>query len=89
MGKARYTVTIVPSALRSIQSLSHSLREHIRAKIDLLAENPRPHGIKALQGGQKGYLRLRVGDYRVIYRVEDDRLLVLVVAVGHRREVYR
>jgi len=89
VGTARYTVTIIPSALRSIQSLSPSLREQIRTKIDLLAENPRPCGIKALQGGQKGYLRLRVGDYRVIYRVQDDRLLVLVVAVGHRREVYR
>jgi mRNA interferase RelE/StbE len=89
LGKARYTVTILPSALRSIQSLSHRLREQIRTKIDLLAENPRPHGIKALQGGPKGYLRLRVGNYRVIYRVEDDRLLVLVVTVGHRREVYR
>ena len=89
MGTAKYTVTIIPSALRSIQSLSRSFREQIRAKIDLLAENPRPHGIKALQGGQKGYLRLRVGAYRIIYRVEDDRLLVLVVAVGHRREIYR
>ena len=89
MVTAKYTVTIVASALRSIQSLPRNLRERIRAAIDLLAENPRPHGIKALQGGQKGYLRLRVGEYRIIYRVEDDRLLVLVVAVGHRREVYR
>ena len=89
MDTAKYTVTILPGALRAIQSLSRDLREQIRAKIDLLAEDPRPHGIKALQGGQKGYLRLRVGDYRVIYRVEDDRLIVLVVAVGHRREVYR
>jgi mRNA interferase RelE/StbE len=89
LGTAKYTIAIVPSALRSIQSLSRILRERIRATIDLLAENPRPYGVKSLQGGQKGYLRLRVGDYRVIYRVEDERLLVLVVAVGHRREVYR
>ena len=88
MGTARYTVTIIPSALRSIQSLPRDLRERIRAAIDLLAENPRPHGVKALQGAKKGYLRLRVGDRRIIYRVEDDRLHVLVVAVGHRREVY-
>ena len=89
MGTVRYTVTIIPSALRTIQSLPRNLRERIREKIDSLAESPRPHGVKQLQGSQKGCLRLRVGDYRIIYRVEDDRLLVLVVAVGHRREVYR
>jgi mRNA interferase RelE/StbE len=89
LGTARYTVTILPAALRTIQSLPRNLRERIRDKIDSLAENPRPHGIKSLQGSQKGHLRLRVGDYRILYRVEDDRLLVLVVAVGHRREVYR
>ncbi|MFZ1935795.1 MAG: type II toxin-antitoxin system RelE/ParE family toxin [Thermoguttaceae bacterium] len=89
MATARYTVTIIPSALRSIQSLPRDLCERIRSAIDLLAENPRPHGVKALQGAERGYLRLRVGDHRIIYRVEDDRLLVLVVAVGHRREVYR
>ena len=42
-----------------------------------------------MQGSRKGYLRLRVGDFRVIYRIEDDRLIVLVVAIGHRREVYQ
>jgi mRNA interferase RelE/StbE len=89
VGTARYTVTIIPSALRIIQSLPRDLRERIRDKIDLLAVNPRPQGAKALQGGRKSHLRIRVGDYRVIYRVEDERLLVLVVAVGHRREVYR
>jgi len=50
--------------------------------------NPARPGAKALQGDGKR-LRIRVGDYRVIYRVEDDRLVVLVVKVGHRREVYR
>jgi mRNA interferase RelE/StbE len=89
LATAKYTVTITPSALRSIQSLARDIRERIRSAIDSLAEAPRPHGIKALQGAQKGYLRLRVGEYRIIYRVEDDRLVVLVVAIGHRREVYR
>lgn len=89
MGTAKYIVTIIPSALRTIQSLPRPLRERIRDRIDSLAEYPRPHGVKSLQGGQKGCLRLRVGDYRIIYRVEDDRLLVTVLTVGHRREVYR
>ena len=89
MGTARYTVTILPAALRVLRSLPQNVRTRIRGEIDSLAENPRPHGVKSLQGSQKGYLRVRVGDYRIIYRIEDDRLLVVVVGIGHRREVYR
>ena len=89
MGTARYTVTILPAALRVLRSLPRNIRTRIRGEIDSLADNPRPHGVKSLQGSQKGYLRVRVGDYRIIYRIEDDRLLVVVVGIGHRREVYR
>jgi mRNA interferase RelE/StbE len=53
----------------------------------LLARDPRPPGAKQLQG--RDALRVRVGSYRIIYAVKDDELLVLVVAVGHRRDVYR
>jgi mRNA interferase RelE/StbE len=52
----------------------------------LLAEDPRPPGARALQG--RPGLRVRVGDYRIIYTVEDDVLLVVVVRLGHRRDVY-
>ena len=89
VGEAKYTVEILPCALRDLQSLPRDVRERIRERIDLLVENPRPHGVKSLQGGQKGYLRIRVGDYRVIYRIENDHLVVMVVAIGHRREIYR
>jgi mRNA interferase RelE/StbE len=89
VGTARYTVTILPAALRLLRSLPQSVRTRIRGEIDSLAENPRPHGAKSLQGSQKGYLRVRLGDYRIIYRIEDDRLLVVVVGIGHRRDVYR
>lgn len=89
MGKAKYTVKILPHALHDLQSLPRDVRGRVRERIDALSENPRPHGVKRLQGGDKGYLRIRIGDYRVIYRIEDDRLIVLVVAVGHRREIYR
>jgi addiction module RelE/StbE family toxin len=50
---------------------------------------PRPSGVKALHGEERGYLRLRAGDYRIVYRIEDQKLLVVVVRLGHRREVYR
>jgi len=53
-----------------------------------LAENPRPHGVRKL-AGVEGVYRVRVGNYRMIYRVEDDELLVLVLKIGHRRDVYK
>jgi mRNA interferase RelE/StbE len=83
-----YRVAILPVALRQLQALDAPARARVRSRIDDLAHNPRPQGTKALQG-DPGTLRLRVGDYRVLYRVEDDLLVVLVVTVGHRREVYR
>ncbi|MBI3184065.1 MAG: type II toxin-antitoxin system RelE/ParE family toxin [Myxococcales bacterium] len=86
---AVYTVTILPEALRALEKLPKEVQRRIRDKIDRLAHNPRPPGVKALQGSERGYLRLRVGDYRLIYRVEDEQLLVLVVRIGHRREIYR
>jgi mRNA interferase RelE/StbE len=83
-----YQVAILPVALRQLRALDPSVRARIRARIDALAHDPRPHGVKALQG-DPGTLRLRVGDYRVLYRVEDKQLVVLVVTVAHRREAYR
>ncbi|MGA2053356.1 MAG: type II toxin-antitoxin system RelE/ParE family toxin [Opitutales bacterium] len=56
--------------------------------IDALLENPRPPGGKAMTGLDKTW-RIRVGEYRVIYEVQDDRLVVLVIRVGHRGDVYR
>mgnify|MGYP006333078769 CR=1 FL=1 len=53
-----------------------------------LQDNPRPAGIKALKG-DAGIVRFRVGDYRVLYKVRDDQVVVVIVAVGHRREIYR
>ncbi|MDJ0899633.1 MAG: type II toxin-antitoxin system RelE/ParE family toxin [Xenococcus sp. MO_188.B8] len=60
----------------------------MQPKIDALATEPRPEGVVKLKGEENLY-RIRVGDYRVIYNVQDDRLLVLVVKVGHRGDVYR
>ena len=62
--------------------------ERIRRAIDALAAMPRPAGVVKMHGSE-GYYRLRVGDYRVVYEIEDDVLTVLVVRIGHRREVYR
>ncbi len=69
-------------------ALSPAVSVRIETKIDGLARDPRPRGVKKLAGEEELY-RLRVGDYRIIYQVRDRVLVVLVVNVGHRRDVYR
>lgn len=64
------------------------MQVRLKAHIDALAEGPRPRGVETPSGPERLY-RIRVGDYRVSYAVEDEALLVLVVKLGHRREVYR
>ena len=83
-----YRLTILPAAWRELSALSKSDQRRISQKIDQLAEDPRPSGAKMLQGRLR-FFRIRSGDYRIIYTVEEDRQRVLVVKVGHRRDVYR
>ena len=83
-----YRIEILPSAQKEIASLSGKLRRRIDGSIAALAENPRPTGCVAIKG-YKSLYRIRVDDYRVIYRIRDDIILVTVAKVGHRREVYR
>lgn len=83
-----YRVEISRRAAKSLRALPRKEQQRIRAVIDLLAENPRPPGCVALAGEDRAY-RVRSGDYRVVYEVYDDRLIVQVVRLGHRREVYR
>ena len=82
-----YRVFITPAADRAIAALPQNVRRRIAGRITALADDPRPPGAVKLSG-QDAY-RIRVGDYRVIYSIEDDRLIVIVIDVGHRREVYR
>ncbi len=83
-----YQIIFSPQARRSLRKLPPNTQQRVNDNILALAENPRPPGVKALQGS-RGLLRLRVGDYRVIYRIEDRQLIVVVVQVGHRRDIYR
>jgi len=83
-----YRVVVLPAARRRLMRLDPTARRRVGALIDSLTNDPRPAGMKALRG-MPGLLRVRSGDYRVVYQVQDRELLVLVVAVGHRREVYR
>jgi len=87
----RYEVRLARRAVRSLEDLQRRDQQRIRAAIDLLAENPRPPSCVALQG-EVGVYRVRVGDYRIVYELLDQVLVVQVVQVvrvGHRREVYR
>ena len=84
----RYRVLLRPSVVREIQSLTARMRERVEGKIDGLGENPRPPGVKKLEGGEGRY-RVRVGDWRILYVVDDAARVVAVVKVGHRGDVYR
>lgn len=82
-----YTVEFGAKAARQFRKLGPAVRERLQPAIDALAMTPFPPGTQKLQG-REGF-RLRVGKYRVLYEVHQARLLVLVVEVGHRRDVYR
>jgi mRNA interferase RelE/StbE len=85
----RYTVAIKPKAAKFLHALTDKrLCLRLRDAIDALADDPRPAGSCKLQGADDLH-RVRVGDYRVIYQIQDAVLVVLVVQIGHRREVYR
>ena len=81
-----YRIELRPAAVRALKKLDPRVARRIQGAIALLAEDPRPPAARALRG--RPGLRVRVGDYRIIYTVEDDVLLVVVVTVGHRRDIY-
>ena len=83
-----YRIRFTPEAQRNLEALPKAGQRRLDARIIQLTANPRPPGVITLQGEQ-GLLRLCVGDYRIIYRIEDEVLLVIVIRIGHRREVYR
>jgi mRNA interferase RelE/StbE len=86
---ANYRVLIKPSAAKELEAVDAKKdRQRIVAGIRSLAEDPRPPGCEKLVGADDRY-RIRVGRYRVIYSVGDGELVVVVVRVGHRKDVYR
>ena len=82
-----YEIEFRPAALRELRKIDRSTQSRIQGAISLLAQDPRPPASRQLRG-RDGY-RLRVGDYRIIYTVDDGVLLIVVVTIGHRREVYQ
>jgi mRNA interferase RelE/StbE len=83
-----YAITFARSARRELEALEANRVRRIWSRIEALATEPRPAGSRKLQGGQHHW-RIRVGDYRVVYTVDDRARVVDVVAVRHRKDVYR
>ena len=82
-----YTVRLDRGPQKFLDGLHGDAYARIIFALRVLVENPRPPGVKKLKG-YRDYWRIRVGDYRIIYTIQDDRLLVVVIRIGHRREVY-
>ena len=83
----RYRVEFTAAAAKEIRKLDPQIRRRILAGVSELEGEPRPHGVRKLTGYDNAW-RIRIGDYRVLYEVIDDQVLVTVVRVAHRRDVY-
>ena len=82
-----YRIEVAPAAVRQLRRLDRVAQRRVQAAIELLAGEPRPSGAKKLVGGDSEW-RVRTGDYRIVYEIHDNVLLILVVAVGHRRDIH-
>jgi mRNA interferase RelE/StbE len=85
---SRYELQFAPKAIRSLRKLDHAAARRIRETAEALRDDPRPAGALMLTG-MHGVLRVRTGDYRILYTVDDNQLVVLVVDTGHRRDIYQ
>ena len=83
----RYSISVLKSVAKDLRGIPKKDVERILAAIETLAENPRPSGAKKLSGQDR--YRLRQGRYRILYSIEDAKLVVCIVRVGDRRNVYR
>ena len=84
-----YRAVLLPSADRALRKLERSVLRRVARRIDRLAADPRPPDAKPLKGEPAGVLRVRIGDWRLIYRVEEQVVTVVVIDVGHRSSIYR
>jgi mRNA interferase RelE/StbE len=84
-----YTITISQSALKELQRLQKPTVKKIEKAITELAKNPRPAGVKKLKGNTEDLYRIRSGDYRVVYSIEDEIKVIDIRKIGHRKDIYR
>lgn len=84
----RYSLEFTASASREFKELDRQIRRRITERINALLDDPFPSGVKKLQA-EVDHFRIRVGDYRVVYRIDGKRVVIVIVRIGHRKEVYR
>ena len=88
--RLQYKLQFNKRYVKDLEKIPLPFRKIIREKVESLSSNPRPEGCTKLQGSKKVPLyRIRAGDYRVVYAIYDDTLVILVIEVGHRKEIYR
>lgn len=83
-----YQIEFSQQAEKQFEALPQQLQLRLQLRIDALAEDPRPPGVKKLKQAENQY-RIRVGDYRIVYEIQDAILLVILLRIGHRSEIYR
>jgi len=85
-----YAIEFLPSAKKELSSLDFAIQKQLKEKIIVLATDPSKlkNNIKALKGEYEGKFRLRVRDYRILFRIEEVRVFILIIRIGHRKEVY-
>jgi mRNA interferase RelE/StbE len=84
----KYRIEFSPSAESQFKKLPREVQTRLKPRIDGLTENPFPRGVRKLSAEENLY-RLRIGDYRIIYQVKGRVLLILILKIGHRKDVYR
>lgn len=88
MSTPHYSIIYKPSAAKALRKLDRQYQRAIVTAIEALAHEPRPDGVKKLQGGDGEY-RIRIGSHRVVYDINDGELMILVLHLGHRKKIYR
>ena len=83
-----YNVSFKETARKEFYSLPKKILSRVASSIDNLSENPRPQGVKKLKGQTESLWRIRIGDYRVIYAIDDKIRIINIRRVGHRRDIY-
>ncbi len=83
-----YRVELARRAERDLEALPKPVQRRLAEAIDALSDEPRPQGVRKLSSADELY-RIRVGDYRVVYKISEEALVVLVIRIGHRRDIYR
>lgn len=83
-----YDIQLKPAAVRDLKKLEEDIQKRVADKIDSLADDPRPQGVETVKGSSD-LLRIRVGDYRILYQAQNKVSTVLVIRIRHRREAYR